>query len=515
MGSMEVVDNQNNVNVYILMIYNKLLFVACLSLFSLLGYGQECVHELYKTADYDVHHDRKVVLNRAETIIIARTWQVQKNKDGSYTWKNYTTESGGNNGTYHEILAQTYKSSEITVSKNKISVYWEERWIRPSEFYTDAETNDPMKQGSMKPPQDPFDKFDKHKRGSSTYQDLITVGDKTFKINVQHYCTHQRIPLYRGTVVMGVGVGISTNSRGKKKATRDYFPDHFFRHQVRLSFSIDEMAKAVNMTKTDLMVYLIENSDKLGNLNINSYLERSGFIYCAYRAFALEKYKEQHARQVEEKRAERARQDSVRLLEEERIRREVEEAKQKAEDEYWSRIGIEKKTSANKAAAEGVKLVDLGLSVRWADRNIGATSPEDNGLKYKWGEISSSHIIDKYKPVRKPQKKDRLDASNDPATAKWGIGFHVPSREQWKELVEKCNIIVGKDAFFITGPNGNSISIPIPSGNNYALYWTNEMSDTSNKKAVLFSLDKEGNSTSYSWLSLGVDYTYPIRAVME
>lgn len=27
--------------------------------------------------------------------------------------------------------------------------------------------------------------------------------------------------------------------------------------------------------------------------------------------------------------------------------------------------------------------VDLGLSVKWADRNIGATQPEDNGLYFQ------------------------------------------------------------------------------------------------------------------------------------
>ena len=32
------------------------------------------------------------------------------------------------------------------------------------------------------------------------------------------------------------------------------------------------------------------------------------------------------------------------------------------------------------------KLVDLGLSVKWADRNLGASSPEDGGLYFQWGD---------------------------------------------------------------------------------------------------------------------------------
>lgn len=496
----------------------KLLFVACFSLSYLQIFGQERVHELYKTADYDVHHDRKVRLNWAESITTFRTWQAHKNKDGSYTWKDYTKGSGGNNGTYHEVLAKKYMSSEITVSKNRISVYWEERWIRPSDFYTDAETNDPMKQGSMKPPKDPFDG---HKKGSSTSQDLITVGDKTFKIKVQHYCTHQRIPLYRGSDMgMGFGVGVTTNSRGRKTVTSDYFPDHLFRHQIRLSFSIDEMAKSANMTKADLIVYLIENNDKLADLNIKSYLERSGFIYCAYRAFSLEKFKELHARQLEEKRLERAKQDSIRQAEEEQIRREVDEAIKKADNEYWNHMGIEKKTSADKAAAEGVNLVNLGLSVRWADRNIGAAQPEDEGYQFRWGEVNPCSYSAKYKPVKKPKKGAVLDAMSDPATVKWGVGFHVPTPEQWKELHDKCTFMVDeeKKIVVVTGPNGNSIVLPCEDKLcNYVNNWANAMSTEEKeayKSCLVLRKKEKWEVGKYVW-ETKTEYHNPVRAVME
>ena len=35
------------------------------------------------------------------------------------------------------------------------------------------------------------------------------------------------------------------------------------------------------------------------------------------------------------------------------------------------------------------KAVDLGLSVKWADRNLGATSPEGYGDYYAWGETTT------------------------------------------------------------------------------------------------------------------------------
>jgi hypothetical protein len=31
--------------------------------------------------------------------------------------------------------------------------------------------------------------------------------------------------------------------------------------------------------------------------------------------------------------------------------------------------------------------VDLGLSVLWAECNLGASSPEGTGLFYSWGEV--------------------------------------------------------------------------------------------------------------------------------
>ena len=38
-------------------------------------------------------------------------------------------------------------------------------------------------------------------------------------------------------------------------------------------------------------------------------------------------------------------------------------------------------------AAPAQKAVDLGLSVMWADRNVGADSPEAPGIYLAWGEL--------------------------------------------------------------------------------------------------------------------------------
>ena len=254
-------------------------------------------------------------------------------------------------------------------------------------------------------------------------------------------------------------------------------------------------------------------------------------------------FNESHKKKEEERAAqlavEMARQDSIRQVQEaeakarreaeEKARREAEEkakreaaekarlaeeARIKAENEYWARMGIEKKASADKAAAEGVKLVDLGLSVRWADRNIGATSPKDKGNFYLWGEVTPKNEEAKYKPLIKLSKGVVLDANSDPATVKLGKGFHVPSVTQWKELFDNCKIEFDQEmkGFVFTGPNGNSIIIPITKFGSDAMHWTNSM-DSDNKKEAHYS--SIGDNMKCWILGWDVKNALPVRAVME
>ena len=38
--------------------------------------------------------------------------------------------------------------------------------------------------------------------------------------------------------------------------------------------------------------------------------------------------------------------------------------------------------------------VDLGLSVKWATCNVGATTPEEDGDYFAWGEVESKEVYD-------------------------------------------------------------------------------------------------------------------------
>ncbi len=55
--------------------------------------------------------------------------------------------------------------------------------------------------------------------------------------------------------------------------------------------------------------------------------------------------------------------------------------------------------SASKSAKVSVEAVDLGLSVKWASCNLGATSEWEIGDYFAWGEVQpkASYLADNYK----------------------------------------------------------------------------------------------------------------------
>jgi len=87
--------------------------------------------------------------------------------------------------------------------------------------------------------------------------------------------------------------------------------------------------------------------------------------------------------------------------------------------------------------------VDMGLpsGTRWATCNVDATKPEQRGKHYAWGEITTKTTYTQ--GISKYHKKDVADFSgnkaHDVATAKWGKGWRMPTREEFDELLYYCN----------------------------------------------------------------------------
>jgi len=101
------------------------------------------------------------------------------------------------------------------------------------------------------------------------------------------------------------------------------------------------------------------------------------------------------------------------------------------------------------------RVVDLGLSVKWASCNIGATTPSGSGGFYAWGEVEEKATY---------SKSNYSSGSVDIATAKWGAPWRMPTLAEWEELLERCTWkIVSKGGIYgceFTGPNGNTIFLP-------------------------------------------------------
>ncbi len=116
--------------------------------------------------------------------------------------------------------------------------------------------------------------------------------------------------------------------------------------------------------------------------------------------------------------------------------------------------------------------IDLGLSVKWASCNVGATVPEEYGSYYAWGDLEEKNDYGKSTYLYWNNQTD--DYTNigdnisgtqyDMARAKWGGSWRLPTLEEFYELDNKCKwewaTYNGVRGRLVTGPNGNSVFLP-------------------------------------------------------
>lgn len=120
--------------------------------------------------------------------------------------------------------------------------------------------------------------------------------------------------------------------------------------------------------------------------------------------------------------------------------------------------------------------VDLGLSVKWACCNVGATTPEGYGDYFAWGETSPKtennyqywvdYNGDGYWDIGEStlNNSDISGTQYDAATANWGGSWRMPTYDEQEELLNNCTwtwtSLNGVNGMKVTGPNGNSIFLP-------------------------------------------------------
>ena len=177
----------------------------------------------------------------------------------------------------------------------------------------------------------------------------------------------------------------------------------------------------------------------------------------------------------------------------------------------------------------GYAYVDLGLSVKWATMNVGATSPEEYGDYFAWGETEpkeeynwstykwcegSFDNLTKYCSLSEfgiVDNKTKLEPEDDAATVNWGGAWRMPTKEEQVELITECNWTLdtmnGVDGYTITGPNGNSIFLPISGyfsdtniediGYN-GTYWGSELKSDYSSQAYVIDIYNDGDISLFT-----------------
>ena len=195
----------------------------------------------------------------------------------------------------------------------------------------------------------------------------------------------------------------------------------------------------------------------------------------------------------------------------------------------------------------GYTWVDLGLSVRWATMNVGATNPEDYGNYYAWGEITtkttynwSNYKYGSYNTLTKycndakygnesfTDELTTLKAADDAATQKWGGNWRIPTIDEWNELLKNCDWkwtnnynSTGMAGYIVSSKtNDNSIFLPaadyidgseLSKAGSRGEYWSSSLSTSYPGYAqILFFLDSDYQS-SFSYRYAGL----PIRPVSK
>ena len=186
--------------------------------------------------------------------------------------------------------------------------------------------------------------------------------------------------------------------------------------------------------------------------------------------------------------------------------------------------------------------VDLGLpsGILWAAYNVGASSPEDYGGYYAWGETEekSSYTWENYVYREKESFPNgewewigRDIGTNiskteyDVATALWKDGARMPTlndiNEVWQYCTFKSMTYNGIKGCYLIGPNGNSIFLPYGGyidcdGLQFreicGYYWLSDIYIDYPADSCTLAVDIDGMDWSKNWDRA---YGHSVRAVKD
>ena len=180
----------------------------------------------------------------------------------------------------------------------------------------------------------------------------------------------------------------------------------------------------------------------------------------------------------------------------------------------WSNYADRIKPIDNYPNEDMGEAVDLGLSVKWASYNVGASSPDDYGWYFAWGEtepglgkvftwytypwrIDDNGAFIKY---NLSDNKTTIELDDDAAHVNWGGSWRMPTQTEYKELFNNCTSVWttenGVNGYRFTSQKEGYTdkSIFIPAAGNHRDNWGYEL----------------GSSCYYWTSSRYVDYPYSV-----
>ena len=188
--------------------------------------------------------------------------------------------------------------------------------------------------------------------------------------------------------------------------------------------------------------------------------------------------------------------------------------------------------------------VDLGLpsGLLWADRNVGASTPEEFGDYYAWGETAPKSTYN-WSTYAYGNDKNQLTKycnnssfglngftddltvllpEDDAATANMGNGARTPTKEECYELLDNTTSTWtsrnGVNGRLFTASNGNSIFLPAAGGRwddefgnagSHGDYWSSSLLTDHPGYAWYFGFDSGGQGVN-GYLRY---HGYSVRAV--
>ena len=206
--------------------------------------------------------------------------------------------------------------------------------------------------------------------------------------------------------------------------------------------------------------------------------------------------------------------------------------------------------------------VDLGLSVKWATCNVGASKPEDYGDYYAWGETETKSDYSwstykwmasgqaDWKYINKYQSKDGrttacwydsdgnfigdgktvLETADDVAAQKWGSKWRMPTDSEWAELRNTGNCTWtwttqnGVNGYLVTSKKegytdksiflpaaGNCYDAKLSNVGSYGYYWSSTLNWAYSYNAYYIFF----NSSNVTRINYDRFYGRSVRPVQE